>query len=314
MASPDLYKKIRDWGDQYGGVFSLKLASGTAVFLLDRMAIHQLLEKKGSIYSDRPRDHVVSIIDSGGLALWDNNPYWRTERKLTSSSLSPAQVEGKLRQIQEAEAVILIRDLITTPHMFFDHVKRTTASIIDIITWGFRAPTYADWWASGACEVTDALFSGITPGAYPPVDQFAFLKYLPDILSPWRVRARQLKEKVDSFWGEARQRLDERRQKGDKRDSIADNLLDGILSIDTPLTDRQLNDFLGFLVSAGSDTTSGSLLTSILHLAAHPHAQKKAQSEIDQICGPERLPRRSDHGKLPYINCIMKEGMRIRPV
>lgn len=27
-----------------------------------------------------------------------------------------------------------------------------------------------------------------------------------------------------------------------------------------------------------------------------------------------RLPLWSDYGKLPYINCIIKEGMRIHPV
>ncbi|KAJ5471482.1 hypothetical protein N7530_008839 [Penicillium desertorum] len=308
------HKKILEWGNEYGNIFSLKVGSGTTVVLLDRMAINQLLDKKGSIYSDRPKDHVVSIIDSGGFAFWDNNAHWRSQRKVTSSSLSPTQVEGKLREIQEAETSILIRDLISTPQMFFEHVKRTTVSIADIITWGFRAPTYDNWWASGACEVSDALFSGVTPGAYPPVDEFPFLKYLPDRLSPWRTRAERLKQRVDSFWGNARQRLDERRRKGVKRDCIADNLLDGTQPIDIPLTDRQFNDFLGFLVAAGSDTTAGSILASIRYLASHPHVQKKAQNEIDDTCGADRLPVWSDNGKLPYINCIIKEGMRIHPV
>ncbi|KAL4919676.1 cytochrome P450 [Aspergillus aurantiobrunneus] len=295
-----LYRKIREWGDQYGSVFSLKMASGTAVILLDRMAIHELPEKKGSIYSDRPRDHVASIIDSGGLALWDKNIHWMSQRKVVSSALSPTQVEVKLRRIQEAEP-------------FSDHVKRTIFSITEIVTWGFRAPIYDSWWASGACDVSDEFFSGITPGAYPPVDQFPFLKHLPDWLSPWRIHAEQLKKRVDSFWADARWRLGKRRRNGDKRDCIADNLLDAIQPIDIPFTDRQFNDFLGFLVAAGSDTTSATTLTSIRYLAAHPHVQKKAQAELDAACGADRLPLWSDHGKLPYINCIIKEGMRIRP-
>lgn len=252
------------------------------------MAIHQLLEKKGSIYSDRPHDHVVSMIDSGGSALGDSNAHWRVERKVTSTSLAPIQAEEKLRRIQEAETAILIRDLISSPHKFRDHVKRTTVSIADIVIWGFRAPVYDHFWASGACEVSDAFFHGITPGAYPPVDQFPILKYLPDIVSPWRPRAKQLKERIESFWADARRRLDERRGKGDKRDSIADTLLDGTMSFEAPLTDRQFNDYLGFLIAAGSDTTGGSLLTSIRYLAGHPQVQKKAQAEIDNTCGVDR--------------------------
>ncbi|KAK4905707.1 hypothetical protein LTR66_017787, partial [Elasticomyces elasticus] len=223
-------------------------------------------------------------------------------------------MEGKFRQIQEAETAVLIRDLTLTPQNFFNHVKRTTTSMVDIVTWGFRAPTFDSWWASGVCEVSDEFFAGITPGAYPPVDQFPFLKYLPDVLSPWRPRAKKLKEKVDSFWAEARRRLDKRRERGDKRISMADSLLDQTQPIEVPSTDRRFNDLLGFLAATGSDTTAGSILTTIRYLAAHPHVQKKAQAEIDDICGTDKPPVWSEHDKLPYINCIVKEGMRIQPI
>ncbi|CAG7918924.1 unnamed protein product [Penicillium olsonii] len=308
------HKKIQAWAQEYGNIFSLKFGSGTTIILLDRKAIHELLEKKSSIYSDRPKDHVISIIDCGGFSLWDTNIHSRSQRKVTFSCLSPAQVEGNLRQTQEAEVAVLLRDLATTPDALFKHVKRTTTSILDIVTWGFRAPTFDSWWASGVCEVSDEFFAGITPGAYPPVDQFPFLKYLPDSLSPWRTRAKSLKAKVDSFWAEARRRLEERRAKGNTRVSIADALLDGIQPIDVPLTDRQLNDFLGFLTGTGSDTTSGSILTSIRYLAAHPLIQQKAQAEIDIACGAHRLPVWSDHENIPYVNCILKEGIRIQPI
>lgn len=228
------------------------------------------------------------MIDCGGFSLWDTNRESRSQRKVVSSSLSPAQVEGTFRQVQEAETAILIRDLTTTPKGFFKHVKRTSTSILDIVTWGFRAPTFDSWWASGVCEVSDEFFAGITPGAYPPVDQFPFLKYMPDILSPWRPRAEKLKEKVDSFWADARRRLEKRRERGDRKSSIADNLLDGAQPIDVPLTDRGFNDLLGFLAATGSDTTAGSILTTIRYLAAHPHVQKKAQAEIDDTCGADR--------------------------
>lgn len=266
----------------------MKFGSGTTIVLLDREAIQQLLEKKGSIYSDRPKDHVISMIDCGGFSLWDTNRESRSQRKVVSSSLSPAQVEGTFRQVQEAETAILIRDLTTTPKGFFKHVKRTSTSILDIVTWGFRAPTFDSWWASGVCEVSGEFFAGITPGAYPPVDQFPFLKYMPDILSPWRPRAEKLKEKVDSFWADARRRLEKRRERGDRKSSIADNLLDGAQPIDVPLIDRGFNDLLGFLAATGSDTTAGSILTTIRYLAAHPHVQKKAQAEIDHTCGADR--------------------------
>jgi len=45
-------------------------------------------------------------------------------------------------------------------------------------------------------------------------------------------------------------------------------------------------------------------------MAIHPEIQKKAQKEIDQLLGGERLPRLSDQDDLPYIWALVKEIYR----
>lgn len=42
----------------------------------------------------------------------------------------------------------------------------------------------------------------------------------------------------------------------------------------------------------------------------HPEVQKKAQEQIDQVVGPDRLPDFSDRESLPYIDCIVQETLR----
>lgn len=56
------------------------------------------------------------------------------------------------------------------------------------------------------------------------------------------------------------------------------------------------------------------VLTNILYLAKYPWIQKKAQEELDRVCGDGRMPTWDDFKDLSYINCIVKESMRIRPV
>jgi cytochrome P450 len=109
--------------------------------------------------------------------------------------------------------------------------------------------------------------------------------------------------------------VEARRETGDMRDSLLDRILDGSIKPDVGLTDSQLNNtLLGTLHQAGSDTSADATLTSILFLAKYPEFQEKARAELDLVCGMERLPRWSDFDKLPYITCIVKEGLRIRPV
>jgi cytochrome P450 len=81
-----------------------------------------------------------------------------------------------------------------------------------------------------------------------------------------------------------------------------------------PLSQHGFNNLMGELIEGGADTTAAQLLTLILAFALYPDVQKKARAEIDAVSGTERSPVWSDFAQIPYVNCIVKEGMRWRPV
>lgn len=108
--------------------------------------------------------------------------------------------------------------------------------------------------------------------------------------------------------------VDDRRNTGDKRNSVADHLLDEYERAGWPMSQYDFNHLLGEMVEGGADTTAGSLLTIVLALAKHPHVQKRAREEIDRVCGTDRGPSWSDFEKLPYVNAVIKEALRWRPV
>lgn len=119
------------------------------------------------------------------------------------------------------------------------------------------------------------------------MDDFPFLKYLPDFMSPWRKRAQRSYEAMDRAWAKARQIADERRSRFGSRNCIADKVLDDP-KLRGDMTDQQINHFLGVLVEGGADTTSSSILTMIHCLSRYPEHQRRAQQEIDAICGETR--------------------------
>ena len=51
-----------------------------------------------------------------------------------------------------------------------------------------------------------------------------------------------------------------------------------------------------------------------LAMIAHPEVQKRAQDELDTVVGRSRTPRFSDATGLPYIQAIVQEVLRWRPV
>ena len=49
-------------------------------------------------------------------------------------------------------------------------------------------------------------------------------------------------------------------------------------------------------------------------MSLYPEVQAKAQSEIDQTIGTNRLPSYADRESLPYLNALIKEVLRWNPV
>lgn len=55
-------------------------------------------------------------------------------------------------------------------------------------------------------------------------------------------------------------------------------------------------------------------MTFALAMVENPHIWKRAQAEIDAIVGIDRLPEFDDRSSLPYIDAIIREVLRWRPV
>jgi cytochrome P450 len=49
-------------------------------------------------------------------------------------------------------------------------------------------------------------------------------------------------------------------------------------------------------------------------MSLYPEVQAKAQREIDQIIGTNRLPSHADRPSLPYLDALVKEVLRWNPV
>lgn len=68
---------------------------------------------------------------------------------------------------------------------------------------------------------------------------------------------------------------------------------------------------IGFLNLVGVVTISGPLKFFEMAMALHPEWQRKAQAEIDEVCG-DRMPTIKDFEKLPILRACLKETVRWR--
>ena len=307
---------MKEWAGVYGKIYSLTVGSTNIIVLCDRKAVRDLIDKKSAIYSDRPADYVGKLLTGGDHTLIDDyNAAWREKRKQMAVQLSPKKCDEKHTVIQEAEAKCLLLGFLEDPEHFVEHVKRTTASIASIITYGKRAPTIDHQYATQVFDIMQEWTSAMGPGANPPVDVFPILKLWPTFLAPWKQRAYRVNTKMDETWGRTLNAVRKRRAAGDRRDCMADSLLDEVeRNPDYILGEHSIQNLLGEMIEGGADTTTAQLLTFLVAMVTYPRVMEKAQASIDEKIGPGRSPTWKDFDSLPYINAIVKEGLRWRPV
>lgn len=137
---------------------------------------------------------------------------------------------------------------------------------------------------------------------------------LPGIANSMRVKAQlRMSRNIKAMRSMARDIIKERR---DKQESV-DDLLNTLLNGRDPVTGEGMNDdliisnIITFLI-AGHETTSGLLSFTFYYLLEHPHILDRARNEVDTVAGVEPITLKH-LTKLPYIDAIMKESLRLMP-
>ncbi|KAI7755999.1 hypothetical protein M8C21_027551 [Ambrosia artemisiifolia] len=119
------------------------------------------------------------------------------------------------------------------------------------------------------------------------------------------------KLKVAADGGHVEAGMEEKEEK--KKNNLIEVLL--VLQEKEPeyYKDEVIKGLMQVLLSAGTDTSSGTMEWMLSLLLNNPEALKKAQAEIDNYVGEDRLIDESDISKLPYLRCIINETMRMYP-
>ena len=150
-------------------------------------------------------------------------------------------------------------------------------------------------------------------GATPPVDIYPFLKRLPESwFGGYVTRAKAIGAGMDSLYSDILGKVEARRATGKNIGSFMDRVLDQ--QGQNSLPPAQLRFIGGVLMEGGSDTSSSLIIAIVQAMIQYPHVQRKAQAELDRVVGESRSPNWSDWAELPYINAIVKEGHRWRPI
>lgn len=77
-------------------------------------------------------------------------------------------------------------------------------------------------------------------------------------------------------------------------------------------TNKQLRDDLITLLIAGHETVAAVLTWTFYEMARNPDISARVRDEVDAVLG-DRLPTYEDVQKMPFLRCVIAEGLRLYP-
>ncbi|GAB0138040.1 hypothetical protein EsDP_00006287 [Epichloe bromicola] len=306
--------KFQSWQANYGSIIGLKIGSQNIVILNSYRHVKALFDQRGSIYSSRPNTYIANELvcpNEIHLLLLQYGTEWRKQRKILQSILNVSVVD-KLLPLQEAEATQTMFQLIQDPQGYYDHIRRYTTAVILASVYGQRGVSFDSPNVQALYHAQDQFTAILEQGASPPVDAFPFLKSLPEFLAPWKTRAKAVRKEQKTLYLKLLWETRKRLEAGKGGDCFLRTMLQG--QEKNNMDDEHLAYLAGNLMEAGSDTTASTLLSFLLAMIKNPGEFRKAQDEVDAVCGPLRSPSSEDVHRLPFIKACMDETLRWRPV
>ncbi|KAJ9148659.1 Fumitremorgin C synthase [Pleurostoma richardsiae] len=316
------------WSKRYGPVMSLSVPGQTIIILGDAKSAGDLLGRRASVYSGRPYSVMSTLITPGRaepihMLLRPYDATFRLQQRLLTACMN-ATSEARFHPAQDRESAQLVHDLLLeaadddsagaggqamTSDRLYAHLERAQASLVMDLSYGYRIPTPDHPTTRATLRVHGAMTDLVTQTHL--VDVAPALRHLPAPLSPWRraadrVRALETELHLRNFaaglaapgWNFAKKMRASDGARGtsdfDLAYLVGANTVAGIET--APRAAIWL--FVAALTAGGG---GGAFVT-------------RAQEVLDAVVGRGRIPELADRPRLAYVEAVVLELLRWRPV
>ncbi|KAK7061235.1 cytochrome P450 [Favolaschia claudopus] len=292
------------WRKQYGDLVFFEVFGNKFLILNSLKATTDLLDKRASIYSERPTIPSILLMEwEFSFSFMSHTDKWR--EKIVSSALSPRRVHD------------MLNNMLTTPEDFLEHVEQLTTAIIMAMVYGYDIKSlHGDPIVHLQQDAIKRLSEGAIPGRFM-VNVFPFLQYVPTWF-PGAGFHQYFKDTITSVRAMKQVPFDfvkDNMRNGGDRQSVLRSLLElNETQGGSPEREQDMKDIAGVAYAAAAETTTATLMVSVMALAMHPEVVRKAQAELDAVVGLGSLPGFEHRSELPYCEAVVREIFRWRPI
>ncbi|CAN1288128.1 Cytochrome P450 98A2 [Linum perenne] len=318
---PVRFRCFAEWAEQYGPIISVWFGSTLNVVVSNTQLAKEVLKEHDQQLADRHRSRSAAKFSRDGQDLiWaDYGPHYVKVRKVCTLELfTPKRLEG-LRPIREDEVTAMVESLYRdcTDSGFAEksvQVKKYLGAVafnnITRLAFGKRFVNSEGVMDEQGLEFKAIVSNGLKLGAsLSMAEHIEWLRWM-----------FPLEEGAFAQHGARRDRLTRaimeehtaaRNKSGDTKQHFVDALL--TLKEKYDLSEDTIIGLLWDMITAGMDTTAISSEWAMAEIVKHPRVQQKLHEEMDRVIGFERVMTEADFSSLPYLQCVVKESLRLHP-
>ncbi|KAJ0756582.1 putative isoflavone 2'-hydroxylase [Helianthus annuus] len=313
-----IYRTFARISAKHGPLILLRFGSRRVLLVSSPSIAEECFTKNDIVFANRPNLVFGKILGDNftSLAWAPYGDHWRNLRRIASTEILSTQRLNEFQDIRADEGLLLIRKLLSnsSPVNMKSAFYELTLNIMMRMISGKR------YFGGDIVEVEEEgrRFRKILEEAFSLAGASNLGDYLP-ILSWFGVKGLEkklllLREKKDVFFQGLIEQLREKQVNEEKNNKTMIEVLLSLQESDPEYyTDKMIRSFVLIILSAGTETSLGTMEWALSLLLNNPHVLKKAQNEIDIHVGNNRLIKDSDISDLPYLRCILNETLRLYP-
>ena len=303
---------LEAWADRYGPLYRIRLGGRDALVVADVDAIHTMLRQRPDGY--RRLHTIESVLAELGVtgAFSAEGEDWRRLRRLAMQSLHADYLRRYFDTVARVTARLherWTRAAATAANVDVQQdMMRYTVDVIAGLSLGYDLNTLQD--------DTDPLQARLRE-FFPMVNRrvnaaFPYWRY---VKLPADRRLDQARAEIDETVRDIIRAARLRRAADDRPPA---DMLEAMLApqntASLEFTDDEIAGNVITMLLAGQETTASTMSWIVHCLIEHPEVQARMREEANTVSGAVLVADFNATGKLPYIEAVINETMRVRPI
>ncbi|GAU18915.1 hypothetical protein TSUD_229050 [Trifolium subterraneum] len=315
------HKSLAKLAKIYGPILSLKLGQVTTIVISSADMAKEVLQTHDSSLSDRSVPHALTAFnhDQFGVGFLPLSPLWREMRRVCKNQLfsnKSLDANQYLRRNKIDELVNYVSqcslkgDAIDIGSLAFKTSINLLSNTILSVDFATISAGIND-----NKENKDLVMNMAKTVGVPNMSDFFPLLRLIDPQGIKKTYVFYIEKLFGVFNNIIDQRLKLREGDGFiAKNDMLDSLLDLFEENQKEMDREKMEHLLHDLIVGGTDTTTYTLEWALTELLRNPNIMSKAKRELEEIIGLGNTIEESDIARLPYLQAIIKETLRLHPI